>query len=926
MRPAILFLFISIPVISFASTINGQLVDIDSDEPLPYAKVGLLNPSDSTVIVGGSANELGAFNLETEYTGKAILSVKSPGYVSPDKIINLPDDTDLGLLKLNKIDALADAITVEGQAATGQQLGDTVQFNAQAFKTNPDADAGDLVNKLPGISNDGTGLKAQGEEVKRVLVDGKEFFGNDPNAALKNIPAEAIQNVQVYDRNSDNAELTGVDDGESEKTINLKLKEEYKSGSFGNAGAGYGTDDRFGANAAVNYFNRDTRLSFLGNANNINRVNFTSEDLSGVAASQINGGSGRRRYRYSNTSEFMVGGIEGITSTFSGGVNYIDEWTEGSEISMSYLSSLRQNDRTTIQNIEYIGPDVNGDEFDNDQQSINDNLEHRISGRLRFPIDTTNTILFIPRFSWQGSDTDFSQDGFYDDFDSELNNFTSNENISDNSAQRFSGTLLLQHKFDKPGRTIQTDVQVETTQNNGDNEFINQFGNNPELILREDIQGQDINNNSQKYEIEIDYTEPLFWDDFLLTMEANTEIENSEVSQVTFDRTADGNTVINNQSSDLNVQYNRYGWETGFRYGKKDYTISITGEYRRIDMDNSFTLPITNEFERTFEAFTPRVFFRYNWGQNNIRLFGRRRNGLPSANQLNDAIDNSNPLSIRQGDSRLDQEMNNYLWANYNYFDTETNLNFFTQLNASFTENTIGNITRVFARDTTIENGLDVGAGSQFLTYGNLGESYSVNISSGLSKQIELLQSNANLSLNYSHSENPSIINGADNINNNDNIGVGLRLSSNISENVDFTFNFSPSYNITTNTAGAIPENDYWKNSLSGNINLLFWDGFVLRSDVSYTAFDGLGEGFDQQFAIWNGSIGYKFLEKDAAEISLYVFDILGQNQSINRNITETLISDESNNTLSQYVMLNFNYRIRNTASSGGERPRRFGR
>jgi hypothetical protein len=396
----------------------------------------------------------------------------------------------------------------------------------------------------------------------------------------------------------------------------------------------------------------------------------------------------------------------------------------------------------------------------------------------------------------------------------------------------------------------------------------------------------------------------------------------SEVAQVTVDRSADNPVTLDNLSSDLQVQYNRYGWESGFRYGDKDYTLAVTGEYRRVDMQSEFTLPTVNTINRTFEAFTPRIFARYNLGQHNFRLFARRRNGLPSASQLNDAIDNSNPLSIRQGDSNLDQEMNNYLWANYNYFDVESNLNIYSQLNGSFTENTIGNITQTFSRDTTIAPGVDAGAGSQFFTYGNLTNSFSIGSSTGIGKKIDFLKSNLNLSFDYSHSETPTIINGLDNTNTNDGYGIGISFVSNISENVDFNLRYSPSYNLTTNTAGAVAENDYWKNAITGRANFIFWDGFVLRSDIAFTSFNGLGEAFDQSYAIWNGSIGYKFLENDAAELSLYVFDILGQNQSINRNITETLISDESNNTLSQYFSLNFNYRIRNSMNEAS-RPQR---
>jgi len=913
----LLLAFILIKSLSlYSSNYIGQLLDTDTGKPIEFAEIGLLSLPDSLVVGSGKSDTQGNFLIKSQYNGTSLLSVRVPGYESPDLVKTSKDGITYGIIRLNKIEAEVEAITIQGKAATGQLLGDTVQFNSQAFKTNPDADASDLVKKLPGVSDDGTGLKAQGEEVKRVLVDGKEFFGDDPNAALKNIPAEAVQNVQIYDRNSDNAEFTGVDDGESEKTINLKLKEEYKVGAFGNIGMGYGTENRYSTNGSVNYFNDKARVSLLGNFNNLNRQNFTTEDLSGVASSQISGGGGRRRYSYSNTSEFMVGGQEGITSTLASGLNYIDEWTEKSEISLSYLFSDMGNDLSTTQNIEYIGPDVNGDFFDNQQISASDNLNHRLSGRMKFPIDTNNTILFIPRFSWQGGDSDFRQDGSYFSNNGLSDQYTSNQNISDNTGVNFNSTLLLQHKFETKGRTIQADIQTVYRENNATNAFINQFGDDPALILREDIQTQDINNSTRNIELEIDYTEPLF-EDFLLTFEANSEYELSDVAQITIDRSQANPITLSNQSADLDVAYNRYGWETGFRYGKKDFTLSVTGEYRRTDMENTFTLPQSNTITRTFEAFTPRVFFRYNSEGHGIRLFARRRNSLPTASQLNDAVDNSNPLAIRQGNNLLDQEMDHFLWTSYNYFDTESNFNFYTQINANYTENVIGNVTQVFNNDTSLASGLNVGAGTQFSTYRNLTNSFAVGTSIGTGKQLEWLKSNLNFSLNYNIAETPSIINGSTNINTNSTYGGRFALVSNISEDVDFNIGYSPGYTVTANSSADVQNSNFWRNTLNGSLNLLFWDGFVLRSDINFTSLNGLGEGFDQAYTLWNGSFGYKFLENDAAEISLYVFDILGQNQSISRNITETLITDQSNNTLTQYFMLNFSYRIRNTMGGG---------
>ncbi|GAB5465019.1 MAG: TonB-dependent receptor [Candidatus Kapaibacteriales bacterium] len=918
-----LFSIIFFNIQLFSADFKGRLVDTDDGSVIAFANVGILRVSDSLLIGSAVSDDKGIFSISLENkTGRGLLAVRAAGYQSPElPIDNLSLSKDFGTLKLEKIDADSEEILVEAEAQRGKMAGDTLKFNAAAFKTNPDADAEDLVKKMAGISDDGTGLKAQGEEVKRVMVDGKEFFGNDVQATLKNIPAEAVKTVGVYDRASDNAEFTGVSDGEEEKTINLELKEEYKSGAFGSVRAGYGTEDRYSAGTAVNYFSGPTRLSLLGNLNNVNQVNFTQDELAGVSQSTINGGGGRRRYQYSNASEFYTGQNNGITSTAAVGLNYVDEWYDGGEVSAAYFLSGNENDVETFSDTEFIGAGVDGDRILNSSNGGSERLGHRLSARMKFELDSMKEFLIIPRLNITDNSSISDQDALFNPNESIITQFTGNESDAESFDIDFTSNFFYRQKFAKKGRTIQIDGQVEANNNDRVTEFQNSFGLNANEISSLQLQRQDFLSKSNNLELEIDYTEPLFGiDDLLLVAELNGGVERQTVEQLTFDET-ENRFLVNNLSSDLEVDYQRMGSELGFRYGDDEFVISAVGEYRRADMQSGFTLPITNEVNRTFEALASRVFMMIREKGHSFRLFLRRRNTLPSARQLNDAINNTNPLSISQGNSGLDQEMQNYLWMSYNLFDIETDVNIFASANGNITNNTIGSVTQIFSRDTVLSNGVNAGAGSQFFTNNNLGNTYRLNLNTGLGHKLGLISSNINYSFNYNYNQTPSVINGINNRNTIQSIGPSVSLSSNISENVDFSFSYSPDYNIVDNTIPNIQNNDYWRHTAGLNFNFILPYDFVIRGDVSHTSLVGLGEGFDQNFNIISGGVGYRFLENNAAEISLNIFDALNQNQAVFRNIDQAQIIDTRTNALTQYFLLSFNYRIRNTAGSGKSRP-----
>ena len=313
--------------------ITGLIQD-DQEQPLASATVMLLNRTDSVLITFGITSPDGAFVLKNVAAGEYILKMSFLGFATESRDLDIGDqsEVDLGNVALKPASAVLSEVEVTADHMPIQITKDTIEYNADAFKTQPNAVVEELLKKLPGVEveSDGT-IKAQGEEVQNVFVDGKEFFGSDPKMATKNLPADAVDKVKVYDKLSDMAEFSGIDDGDRSKTINLTLKEDKKKGAFGTFEAGYGTEDRYAVKMNMNRFSKGQQLSFLGMANNVNEQGFSFNDyisFSGGMGGFRRGGSGV------NISEGMS---NGLVNTLAGGINYNVEIGDKLDLRSSYF-------------------------------------------------------------------------------------------------------------------------------------------------------------------------------------------------------------------------------------------------------------------------------------------------------------------------------------------------------------------------------------------------------------------------------------------------------------------------------------------------------------------------------------------------------------------------------------------------------------
>ena len=462
--------------VSFGQTgsIKGIITDDADNKPISGATVSLLLQADSSVVKTMLADNAGGFVLDNLAADSFIVKVSTIGYQEYLSFITLRNnERNLGAMKLIKQGNDLDVVTVVAKAPPVVQKGDTSEYSANQYKVNPDATTEDLIKKMPGITVDKDGtVTAHGEQVKKVTIDGKDFFGDDASAALKNLPSEVVDKIQVFDKLSDQAQLTGFDDGNSVKAINIVTKTGIKNGQFGRAYAGYGTDNRYSAGGNVSFFKGNRRLSFVGNFNNINQQNFGSQDLLGLTSTGSNnrggGGRGGGGRPGGSTDNFSVGQSSGISKTNAVGVNYSDQWGKKITVTGSYFFNNSTNNNQSLVNTQTLG-DIRQFSTQN-SNTVTQNDNHRINLRLEYKIDSSNSIFIIPSINFQKNNSSSpSALQTYKDKDHEdsVNNSLVNSN-ADRNGYNIRNSILYRHSFAKKGRTISFGFNTTFTKNDGE--------------------------------------------------------------------------------------------------------------------------------------------------------------------------------------------------------------------------------------------------------------------------------------------------------------------------------------------------------------------------------------------------------------------------------------------------------------------------
>lgn len=923
--------------------ISGQVVDQADNTPLPGVTVVLETITDSVLVAAGTANTDGYFAIKSNERGEFRLRLSFVGFVQHEQMITITGPyKSLGTIQLRSDRLQLDEIVVEETQERMIIRGDTTIFAADAYKVNPDATAEDLIAKLPGIVVQDGQVEAQGEQVQRVMVDGREFFGQDPTAALRNLPADMIQNIEVFDRDSDQAQFTGFNDGNQERTINVVTRRGMSNGQFGQIYGGYGGNQRYITGGNTNIFDNDRRISIIALSNNINQQNFAFQDLLGLmggggrgmrggAGAMMRGGGGRgrgggggRRGGGFDPRNFLVGSQSGLNHTTSTGINYSDEIGSRVRLSASYFFNRVSNENTAFLDRELF---LSGDQsqfYNESTQSSSTNFNHRLNARIDYTINETNSLIIRPSLSFQNNSSSSLQSGINSLVTGRLLNTADNNHIADNHGFTSSTSILYRHRFAKAGRTISADLRLGFDGRKGNTnqvsvtEFL-QSQRNPQGAVSDSTYDQDIDNETagQSYSVRLAYTEPLGeFGQLQLTYSPTYNRNVSNRSAYMLDLRTGLHTILDPTFSSLfdNDIFRQRGGLSVQRRIDDRYSIQFGLEVQNEQLIGDQTYPIPFQLDRSFLSLLPEAEIEFEFGEAlDLDIDYRTRTNTPSISQLQEVIDNTNPLFISSGNPGLEPSYSHTIRIRGRRGDRRAGRMIFAYVSWTRETNAIGTSSFLASRDTLITDNILLSQGAQYSAPLNLkSPSTSVRSLIGFGTPFPLLRSNLNFRGGVTYSKTPSLINNIDNLGTQLSFNGGLTLGSNISERLDFTLTSNFSYTAAENSYYSPLDENFFQQDLGVRFVWLPFGGLVLEYGLTYNNYFGLDEELYPTTFIANAGVGYKFLQADAAEVKLVFGDIFNQETGINRSITEAYVEDSQTQVLGRYILLNLSYRFRN--------------
>lgn len=723
--------------------------------------------------------------------------------------------------------------------------------------------------------------------------------------ALKNLPAEVISQIQVYDQSSEDEEAEGESSGgDGPKTINIILKEEYTNGFFGNAYGGYGLNDKYKAGGNVSYFQENRRVNILAQFNNINRQNFSSADLLGVSSK-----TGNKKRGGVNSKNFLVKKKGGINTTNAVGINYQDFLGDKIEVSGSYFFNQSDNvnetklrrdflNRTTTRYFE----DVSNDE--------SDNINHRVNARFKYKINDKNTVLVKPTLTIQ--DNTGISEGTTQTFSADtLTNALSDIFQSNLSALNFSNRLVYNRKFEKKRRSLQLNLRNNLSISNGET-----FTKSTNLTVGTEApvlldQNSILDNAKKSYSASIRYTEPFgkyirITTGYTYGNERNeSDILTSSLNEIneTYD------VLEENLSNRFNSDYQSHKGELTYQFKKRKLNYSIRGFYQSADLNNFQTFPAEAITTKSFRNLMPQASLRYNISKSkNIRANFKTRTRLPSANDLQDVVDNNNPLRVSAGNSDLTQAVDYSFDVKYSANNAEKGTVFFAFFKTSVSENYIGKSLTLLEEQDTIKN-IILPAGAQFRTPINLDGYFRADAFMTFGMPLTQLKSNFNLNVGAKYRKTPSHFNGETIFTNTQSLRAGVVLSSNISENLDFTVKTTSFLNLAQNDNA--DNTQVFDQVTRATANWIFAKKWQINSNVTHRFFETFGAAPIDAYILWNASFGYKFMKNERAELGLTLYDILNSNISITQYYNTNSYTQKESLALTRFFMLTFRYNIR---------------
>lgn len=889
-----------------AAVVRGRVMDgSDESEPLIQASVRLLASRDSSLVRGAVTDTDGRYALENVRSGRYIVEVSYVGYTTDYRNITVGDEN----VRLRPVVLQPGAVMLREATVTGirtpvKVMQDTVEYSAESYRTPPNAVVEDLLKRLPGVEVGSDGkITANGKEVTKILVDGKEFFSDDPTVASRNLPVDMVEKLQVVDRKSDLARMTGVDDGEEETVINLTVKKDRRNGWFGNAEAGYGTDGRYKANFTVNRFIGENQLTFIGSANNVNEPGFAD-----MAAGRF------RRF----------GGMNGINATQSIGMNFNVGRGElirvGGDV---FYSHSDQDSRTSTERTYMLGDSTST--TNSYKESFDKSHNVNANFRVEWKPDTLNTFDFRPNFSvsFSRSNSVDSSLTYAGNASRDLVTRSLNSEYNKGTSWQFGGRLIFNHKFrSRPGRSFSVfaNYRFSDTREKSDSYSLNKF-----FLLNDsvDLYDQYVDNHtwSNNVSARLSWTEPIgdARNGHFLTFAYRFSYRWNNADRLTYDHPVEfpggwdedpvvGSELVFNpelsnrfrndfMDQDIRLGYRHVGKRGNFNAGLS----LVPSMSKSVNLINSAkSIPLRHVLN-----VAPFVRYRYRMGRSrNIGFDYNGRSSQPSMTQLQPVADMTDPLRIVIGNPELKPTFTHSARIRFQDFNAEAQCSIMLMANASMAQNSIVSRTD-----------FDSETGGQTTTYENVNGIWSARLMNMVSFPFRNRAFTVNNHIFLNYASNVGFNNGLRNRSGsfmvNESFGIAWRP-----EYIELEIRPRYSYQHVANSVQRGSDRDVhtYGGSFYATYNAPF--GLVLSSDLNYSATSGYSAGYDTKTWMWNASIGYQFLRGKNATISLKAYDILGQRSNVRRNVTANYIEDSRYNTLTRYAMVTVSYRFSTLAKN----------
>ncbi len=891
-------------------TVSGRVVEEDTKEPVEMATVQLLALPDSTQAAGITTQKQGAFTLPKVKAGKYVLKISYIGFITQNIPLQLSEKApakNMGTIELQSDAVMLSEAVITAEAPPVTVKADTTEYNASAYRVAEGAMLEELVKKIPGAEVDKDGkITLNGKEIKKIMVDGKEFFSDDPSVSMKNLPANMVEKVKAYDKKSDMARITGIDDGEEEAVLDLTVKKGMKKGWIGNLIAGYGSDERYEAGAMVSRFKDDASISIIGAANNTNNKGFSEFGDAGQGLSGGNAGSG-------------------ITTTRSLGVNFAKD-TKKVQVGGNVQYGYSDNDARRKSSTEtFLGEQSSFGTSENMSRRKRHDL--RVDFRLEWRPDTLTTIIFRPSGSYSKTDSENASgsdtwNNTHDPVNAKISSSSSNSNN-----YSLNGNLMMFRRLNNKGRNIHVGARFGYSDGETDSysESSTEFF---ELDSISDIaRYTNRTSDSRNWSVSASYTEPVFKNHFVqlryefahrkqLAQSLVYDSINKYPYPEYFERGYD-----NELSTKVENFYDTHTADLSIRgiHPKMMYSagVSLTPQSSlsetTIGPNSDRHLPQQNVLN-----WAPSVMFRYMFNKQHVLMFRYRgRSSTPNIEDLQEVIDITDPMSLKYGNPNLKPSFNNTFSLYYNKFTPESMRSYSLNLYYSNTLNSVANKMtydpQTGARTYRKEN-----------VNGNWNARGYFSFNTPFKNKKFTMSSNANV--RYSDAVSYTTV-GKDKSNQElsttHNFAVGERLTGNYRcDAFDVSLNGSVNYNLVRNSKQENSNRETFDYYVGGNTNVnLPWQMY-LSTDINCRFKSGYTGGFNDNELIWNAQISKNFLKNNAATLRFKIYDILKQQTNLSRSISETQMSDTEYNTLGSYFMVHFVYRF-NTL--GGKAPGRRG-